>query len=497
MRLAYGRLMTETNAFSPVETTWADFERFHLKEGAEVAEAARPFGNEVPGISPVAELSGFWAATARGVERVPLLSAWALPSGPMAADCATRFLDELTSRLERAMPLDGIYLALHGSIRAHGDHAEIEDELLRRVRAIAPKVPLALTYDMHAQMTAPKAELADVVVGYRTNPHRDLPQVGYAAGKLLRRVVAGARPTSAWRTLPLAIGGGPNVDFLSPLREIKAAMRRMERDPRVLRANLFTVHPFSDTRELGWSVHVTTADDPALARALADQLADMAWAARAHPRPRYRDPSEAIADARAHRFARATGAVFFSDVSDVVGAGAPGENTHLLRALLDEAQDLCCFVPLRDAACVAELWDQPIGTAVERAVGGQLDPAVNPPLPVRGTLAALGDLGPFGRAVRLDLGHVQLVVTDGIPYTLRPSFYTRLGLRMRDADVVVVKSFFHFMIGFAPFIRRALPVVTRGATDLDACGEVDHVDGLYPFADPADWRETDRRRRGA
>ncbi len=350
---------------------------------------------------------------------------------------------------------------------------------------------------MRAQLTPAKADPADLVVGYRTNPHRDLPHVGFQVGRLLPRIIRGElRPTSAWRSLPIAIGGGANVDFLAPMRQIKHYLKALERDGRVLRANLFTVHPFSDSKDLGWSVHVTTDGDQALAEQLADEVADRAWAIRAEPAPRFLEPAEAIGVARRRWWARKTGCVFFSDVSDVVGAGAPGENTALLEALM-RVEDMVSFVPIRDDSVVEALWDAPLGSTVDRTVGGRLDPQTNVPLRVRGHLRARADLGAFGRAVRLDLGSVQLVVTDGIPYTLRPSFYTALGLRMRDADIVVVKSFFHFMVGFAPYVRSAIPVRTRGATDLEACAQVPFTDPMFPFSEPppAGWRAADRRRR--
>ncbi|HJL28261.1 MAG TPA: M81 family metallopeptidase, partial [Polyangiaceae bacterium LLY-WYZ-15_(1-7)] len=299
LRLAFGRLFSETNAFSPVPTTREDFARLHLVEGADVERVARPWQPELAGLTPLAELSGFWLATASpAVERVPLLSAFALPSGPIEERCWRELADGLLERLAAARPVDGVYLALHGSLRGAGPTKEPEEVLLREVReVVGPDVPVAISLDMHAQLTPAKVAGADLIVGYRTNPHRDLPWVGREAGRLLRLAATKRiRPTSAWRSLPLALGGGKTIDFLAPMRPLLARFRAAERRPGVLRANLFTVHPFSDSPDLGWSVHVTTDGDRDLAEALADELAEAAWGVRDVPPPPFVPPEEALAE---------------------------------------------------------------------------------------------------------------------------------------------------------------------------------------------------------
>ena len=59
-----------------------------------------------------------------------------------------------------------------------------------------------------------------------------------------------------------------------------------------------------------------------------------------------------------------------------------------------------------------------------------------------------------------------------------------------------VKSFFHFMLAFAPWVRKVVPVKTRGATDLDACAALSFREAVHPFQRVDDWRPADRRRRG-
>ena len=495
MRIGIARINSETNAFSPEATRMDDFERFHLLDEAGVEEATGRFRAELPGLALNAELSGARRAIERaGAEAVPLMSAWALPSGPLTVATEEALRDRLLAAIEGAGPLDGIYLALHGAMRSEAG-GEPEERILEAVRAAHPGLRIAVSYDLHGQMTAPKVHLPDVVTAYRTNPHRDLRKVGHRSAELLVRTIRGElRPTVAWRTLPLVFGGGSTLDFMMPMRRVFRLMKKMEKDPRVLYTSAFTVHVWSDSRDLGWSAVVMTDGDQALAEQLAEEIADALWSVRDVPGPELHGPAEAFALAERSTLARKTGAVFFSDTGDVVGAGAIGESTHILAEALRHPS-LTTYVPIRDREVVGELWDRSLGEAVAVHVGGKLAPDLHEPFALEGRLVHRGTSDYFGRHVTIDAGPAKVIVTEQAPYTLKPSFWTDAGLSPWKADVIVVKSLFHFRIYHAHIARKYLGVRCGGTTDFDAFRTVDFREPVHPIDDVPDWRPADRRRR--
>ena len=111
MRLAYARIMQESNAFSPVPTTLEDFERTHYLSGAELARSVSSrVVREVPSFARNAELSGLHDAI-RGardvrIEPVPILSAWAISGGPLSRACADTLETRLAEGLRRAGRVD-------------------------------------------------------------------------------------------------------------------------------------------------------------------------------------------------------------------------------------------------------------------------------------------------------------------------------------------------------------------------------------------------------
>ena len=268
LRIAFARLSQESNALSPVLTTLEDFARTHLVEGEALLAACESDGFEAPGFLRNAELSGFVKSVRQSklqVELVPLFSAWAIPGGPMEPAAWLHFRNQLIQGLQDAGPLDAVFLTVHGALCVPGV-ADPEGELFQAVRNVVGDVPLAVTLDMHANLTVAKVEHADIITAYRTNPHRDHARIGRRCGEILLRTLAGeVEPTSTWRTLPLVLGGGKTVDFLQPMRKLFRWMRKVERHPKVLFVSLFQCQLWLDHDEVGWSTHVVTDGDPALA----------------------------------------------------------------------------------------------------------------------------------------------------------------------------------------------------------------------------------------
>ena len=496
MRLAYGRINQETNALSPVTTTFADFARTHLFEGDALTTALSSY--EVPGMFKRAELFGFvQECERRGVDVVPLLSAWAVPSGPLSQECFDDVVGRFIAHLERAGAVDGVYLCLHGAMGVHG-RKDAEGEIVRRVRAVVGDIPVVVTYDLHGNLTREVIENVDALVAYATNPHRDHARCGAKAARILIDTVAErVKPTTAWRSLPMLLGGGTTIDLFPPLLQIFRRMRALEKRGDVMSASLLTCHPWNAHPELGWSIVVVTDGDQAKAERIADELAERAWGTRHQLPPVFESPRTAIAKARAARLRRKLGVVVLADASDVVSAGAPGESTALLEALINDAQGLVCFVPIRDPVAVDALWGCALGDVVDVALGGRLDPERNRALPVRAVVLHKTRSHGVDRTLVLAVGTVKIVVVEGPALAVRPSFFTNAGLRPWQADIIVVKNFFPFRMFFLPMARLTMYVRTAGVTDFDAAFSLPFAGKVHPRDVVDDWRDADRRRHAA
>jgi microcystin degradation protein MlrC len=510
VRLAYGRIAQETNALSPVRTTLEDFRALHYLEGAALRDAISPAGVEAKGFLKSAELKGFARAAERlgPVELVPTLSAWAVPSGKLDRPCFETLRDTLVSQLRAAGALDGVFLSLHGSMGAEGTD-DPESDLLEAVRGVVGDVPIVASLDLHANLSERRVALSTSLCGYHTNPHRDHVRTGARGAEILVRAARGeVTPTTEWRSLPMLLGGGMTIDIVAPMRAIYARCRSLpKRDRRVLSASVFMVHPWLDCPEVGWSVHVTTDGDRALAAQLADELAERCWAVRDQQPPAFLTATDAIQRAKDATLRRKAGVIVLSDASDVVSAGSTGDSTKLLAALSNEADGLVVYTCIQDAVAARALFDRPVGSDVELEVGGTRDPARHQPFRIRGVLRAQREDPGLLKRVRVDLDplpgrstkdapRISLVIVEGPALVMKPAFYREMGLRIRDADVVVVKNFFPFRLFFLPYARATHYVRTGGITDMDAAFALPLRPPVHPRDPVDDWRAVDARRRG-
>ncbi|XOT94111.1 M81 family metallopeptidase, partial [Alcaligenes pakistanensis] len=174
MRIAVAGFQHETNTFGPAMATMADFEHGGGWPGMCRAEAIEPAlrGANIPA-------AGFMAAAAQaGVECVPLLWAAASPSAPVEAITYEAIVAEILHRLEQVLPVDAVYLDLHGAMVAeHRDDGE--GHLLVLVREmVGPDVPVVASLDLHANVSDTMLAQADMLVAYKTYPHVDMGQTG-------------------------------------------------------------------------------------------------------------------------------------------------------------------------------------------------------------------------------------------------------------------------------------------------------------------------------
>jgi len=173
-RIAVGGFQHETNTFSKVLATFADFEAPDAWPGLTRGEA---LFDAIAGINLPA--AGF-IQEARGLHHklLPLLWCQAQPSGHVTRDAFERVSAMMIDELRSAGAIDAVYLDLHGAMVAeHIDDAD--GELLRRLRAVVgPDLPIVASLDFHANLSPQMAGLATALLSFRTYPHVDMAASG-------------------------------------------------------------------------------------------------------------------------------------------------------------------------------------------------------------------------------------------------------------------------------------------------------------------------------
>ena len=464
MRIALAEIAQETDSFSPIVAERSDFEANGLYFGQDILR-------EMQGVGPLGGFLEIAAQEAPGASLLPLVRAWGGAGGTWTRETLDYFTAQLVAGLQAALPLDAVFLSLHGAAAAEQDD-DVEGHVLATVRAIVgPSIPVVVAVDHHANITRRMIEHATLLIGHETQPH-DPPATGRKSARLLFRQLAGeVRPSVAWRKIPMIT---PQDQFLTsdgPMREWFELAREYERRPGVLDVSPYPMQPWLDVAEGGWAVVVHTNDDRDLAEQIAAEMADQAWSRRARFWA-----SERVAPAEAVRQAVAAeqGLIILSDTGDSVYGGAPGDNTTLLTALVEANVPCLSLAPVVDPAAVEAALAAGAGATITLEVGGKTDRQFCRPLRVTGTVLAvsrdytadLADRGPsaLGATALLGVGQVRIVLLSHRSFAINhPILYEHLGIDVGQAKLVVVKTASNFQF-FAPWRRGLIRVDTPGTT---------------------------------
>ena len=456
-RVLTGQFMHETNTFAVKPTDVAAFERLFCYRGAEAITAHLTGTN--------CETAGYIeAADAHDWELVHTVACFATPSGLVTDEAFEELGGLILEGLREHGPFDGIALALHGAMVTQS-FEDGETELLRRIRAIAgPDVPIATTFDLHANVGPEFAGLCNIVCSYRTYPHIDMRTRARRAGDLLDQAMAGkVRPKLHHARRPLLHGADSGRTDTEPMLTLLAKSDAiMVADPGVLDISINAGFEHADIFDIGPSVIVTGNGRDERFQAIAEDLMDDIWAARGKVTNTYLTAGAAAEIARSHNWNGKP--LVIADYADNPGAGAYGDATNLLRAMLDANVQDACFGPLLDPESAADMHDAGVGARGTFTIGGRTDPRFGGgPLLLTGEVMATTDGnfvcdGPmwagmaksFGTTAVLRSGGVDILIVSQIMQITDLQQFLTNGIDPRKKRTVALKSMQHFRAAYEP-----------------------------------------------
>ena len=494
-RIALLGFSIECNRFAPTAHE-SDFRARTLLGGAAMLANARSAApmmlGEMPGFVADMDAAGAW-------DPVPGLLAMAEPNGPVSREFFDRMMTQWETDLRGAGKLDGVYCVLHGAGLTAADH-DPEGTLLALIRGIVgDSVPVAATYDLHANVSPANVDLVNAYIGYRTNPHLDMRERGAEAAQILRRLIAGTKTFLARIRLPIV---PPTVTQLTgkdaharPYGELidlgQQRMREVPYDGRVLNVSVMGGFAYGDTPFNGLTVVVTATDQEA-ADGLAREIAEAGWARRDRFKPELTSLEDATARAKSTEDP-SRHALVFADVADNPGGGGRGNTMWILRNFLDAGVQDGLVGVIHDPALAAEAHARGLGAIFAANFNREGGDEFSQPFTVEATVAGLRDQPVRGRrgiyanntldlglSAALKIGGLTVVVIGNRVQCADPVFFEMFGLDIAAARVVVVKSRGHFRGGFDEFFRH------EDVVEVDAPGLTSPV--LSRFA----WRHMPR-----
>ena len=466
LRIAIGGIFQETSQFLTTRTDLDLWENTYIHHGDDLLQLAGT-DCENAGMLSVCE--------AEGARAVPLLAARCVSGGPSTDGCYRTLKQALLSPLREAAPVDGVLLALHGSMTTVSED-DPEGDLLEAVRQIVgPGVPVVATLDMHAHVTRRMVRQASGLVAFTHYPHDDGFTTGERAARLLFRLLRGPeRPVSALAKVPMLTSGIHGMTFGdAPMARLTRRARELEKDPGILSVSVFQVHPYNDLPGLGSGGLVISDNDPELARRLARSLAEEFWSNRHRCECGMMTVAEAVERGRGI----SGGPVLLVDTADCTGGGAAGDSVALLKELIRIGVREPTLLTVVDPEAASACLEAGVGRRVRLPLGYNLDPRWGRPLQVEGEVGRLldgafvysggiygGTRASMGPSAVLRIGAFQVLVTSRPTYEWKTEQFEAAGLDPGQAKFIGVKNPMNFNVAYAGMSKGALVVDTPGPT---------------------------------
>ncbi len=458
MRVLVGGLHHESDTFNPIITSEKDV---RILRGKELIDHRSE--DSITGI--------IQTLISNNIEVVPTVLARAVPNGEWDPSLYNSLKSELIEAAKKEK-IDGVCLALHGSMRIKGI-GEAEGDILETLREILPSTPIVTSLDMHATISKRMIDNADAFVGYKTAPHVDERETGIRAAELLIHRLNGGALTMSAVHVPFLVAGEKSETSVNPMKEIMERVREEEEKEGVLSISLLMGFPWADTNEGGVTAIAVTAGDKEKADESALTMAQYFWKKREEFV--FYNETQMPEDAPDRILAlikEGKCPVVVSDSGDNPTAGSSQDNTEFLKILLSNSEIKTLNPPLvYQAFYDPELLDKCFtigeGGRVEGELGAFFDKEKSTPVKVNSEVKKL--IRNWGGTYKTDLAlidveGIDVILTNEHVGCYEPAMMASLGVDITERKAVVVK------LGYLEPEIRALSsssfmVLTKGSSD--------------------------------
>jgi microcystin degradation protein MlrC len=428
-RVAIAGLAIESSTFSPATS---DVAAFRTREGSAIF-SYYPFLDS--------------ASVDRGrAQWFPTLRGHAIPGGIVTREAYEELVGKTLEKLKDNLPYDGLFFDIHGAMSVVGLD-DPEGDFIKRVRDIVGYETLISTsMDLHGNVSLVLAENSDLITCYRMAPHEDaLESKQRAVENLLDRLESGkGKPAfKAWIPVPILLPGEKTSTRIEPGKGLYEKVDPVTKKEGVIDAAIWIGYAWADEPR-NHAVVMVTGDDEGEVKESAEYLARSFWDVRNEFE--FVAPVATLKESLDMALVSDDKPFMISDMGDNPTAGGAGDVTWTLTEILkrpefkSENGPSLIYASIPGSELVEKAIAAGVGGKVEGTAGAAIDHRFAPPVMLKGTVETIkeGDAAAEVEVV-IKVGSVRVIVTKKRkPYHYEKDF-TDLGLKPREADVVVVK----------------------------------------------------------
>ncbi len=428
-RIAIAGVAIESSTFSPALT---HEDAFHAKTG-EAVFSYYPF------LAPDSLLR-------KRAKWLPTLKGHALPGGTVTREAYESLLGKTLNMLSKTLPLDGLFLDIHGAMSVV-DLDDPEGDFIARIReVVGTETLISTSMDLHGNVSERLAHHSDLITCYRMAPHEDaIESKKRAVDNLISRLESGkGKPAyKAWIPVPILLPGEKTSTRIEPGKSLYAQIDPVTKQEGIVDAAIWIGYAWADEPR-NHAVVMVTGDDKNKVTTSAEKLANSFWEVRNEfefvaPTATLKESLDKAIVSKVHPY-------IISDMGDNPTAGGAGDVTWTLREILARPEfktkkgPSLIYASIPGPEFVEEAVKTGIGGTVTSYAGAAVDNRYAPALELSGTITAIkqGDKDAETEVV-VNIGSVSVIVTKKRKPYHHVSDFTDLGLNPEVADILVVK----------------------------------------------------------
>jgi len=377
---------------------------------------------------------------------LPALVGKSLPGGAVTREAYESLVGQTLDRLKKNAPYDGLFLDIHGAMSVVGLD-DPEGDFITRIRnVIGYKTLVSVSMDLHGNVSKRLAQNADLITCYRMAPHEDAMQSKErAVTNLLDRLKSGkGKPAyKAWIPVPILLPGEKTSTRIEPGKSLYQQVAPAAAQPGVIDAAIWIGYAWADEPR-NHAVVMVYGDDKKAVTQAAEKLAASFWDVR--NQFDFVAPTGTLDESLKAAFASDKHPFFISDTGDNPTAGGAGDVTWTLKQLLARPEfqkpdgPSLIYASIPAPELITKAIAAGVGGHVEGTAGAAVDARFAPPVPLNGTVESIvsGDQNAEVEAV-IRVGSIHVIITQKRKPYHKEIDFTRLGLKPREADMVVVK----------------------------------------------------------
>lgn len=361
------------------------------------------------------------------------------------------------------LPLDGLYLAMHGAMYVEGMEDAEGDWITAARDLVGPDCTVSASYDLHGNVTQRILDALDMYSTYRTAPHIDVEEtMRRSVSMLMESLKTGVKPIIVWAPIPVVLPGERTSTVDEPAKSLYAMMPEIDAIDGIWDASLMVGYVWADEPR-ATAAAIMTGTDRAVLEREAKRVAQAYWDAREDFV--FGCETGSIEECVEKAIASQTSPVVLAESGDNPTGGGVGDRADVLAALIERDAQGVVFAGIADRLATEACYAADLGSVLDLTVGASLDTINSRPIAVKATVRFLHETAdPADRQAVIAIGGIELVLSaKRRPYHYLADF-TRLGLDPQAARIIVVKSGY-LSPELAPIANPNLMALSPGVVD--------------------------------